>query len=1405
MKVNRFISISSLFIAASVWGHDPGNLTPVEEVNYTCGYAHVLAHQERAIRTTQALHPEWERTLHKQSDTQYEVGDSLLFYTYNYKTNSFDKTMALCRFKGNNTYIFVGKDEWGTEKVTDTHIQAFHQGFDVSTPAGSVNPAVGIRQNVEDTFGKAPNKTGDGYVYILIYDIKETTETPSYTAGYFMPNDQTDGSFSNRKDLLYIDCSPGNPGSSRTLAIIAHEFQHLIHYGADRDEDNGGTWVNEGASEYASVVCGYSLRSPTKYLRNPARSLLTFDYDDETLIDYEKVALWTYYLGDHYGPTLIGEIVRQPENSVAGVRAALLKKGISQSFEEIYANFVLANYLDNNRLHPQGYYGYKKITMPLVTPSAEYSSYPVSTKIKDLASYAGQYFRFSGQDSTARLTVASTAKEQMKTLIINCGSDTTIEQLVFDANGETTKSLRTIGKTVKNIVLAPVNMSGNNSVYYQVSSNLIDVKAPLITSGPIESIPGGSSVTIFWETDEYSSSIVEYGASTYSRQVVDSAMTTEHRVALTGLSANTTYHYRVGSADAKKNGPTYSADFTFTTLTQTGKKIVTLQQSHSYGYLGRSLVTDPNQVIHFIYHEKTTEDRFIYHQQSADQGVTWSAPQPIDYTLISGGMPSIACDSLGRLHVCWHAKSSATANYQIFYSRSDDQGKTFTSPKQVSSLLPNNDQLYSAIAIDRQNNPHIVWNSGLYDDSFIGDVYHAWSQDNGATWVKDAMISQSTLHQCFAATIDFDSQGRCHVAFSDGNWDASTLNPYYVWSDDYTTWEAPIQVGHSGVMYDGIVALLVDAQDRVHITYSDNYVPGDIRIMHGTFLKTETTPFKPIAASTLGINGFVYSPQLSCDGNGFIYMTYCETPRTTAMLKAPVKTVDDLDSFHWARSQVLAGGDIYLSMYRKGDWLPGVNLSNDGYDSKAPEMPRRQKGNTAVQMIWINPVTSTANDVLFLNFNASSTSGAPPQVVGRQPAANATDVPYYSVHAITVSFNQRMAADSLVQDNIQITGSKSGAVAATLFYSTSLKQLQIDLSHDLQPLEEVTVRLSGRIANEDGVGLDGNANGLAEGAPVDDVTWSYTTQGPDVTPPLLNIGLAQNPVLSRYIDVYVFSQEALKATPTVTVGSTAVTMSIVDANTFLYKGDYKLEAGGVLQISATAADLVGNIGAASRSVSAALVKTNLGGSLSSADGLLEIHIPAGAIAEDEFIMIYKTQAADGSTEPALLKSTDLENSYTISPEQGAGQIRFKASSAIGDAPVIQRRTEQGQWMELPTVQEGDWLLADTDRLGVFRLAASNQVPTLFALTQNYPNPFSSGREITAFQFQLPQREKVQVTIYNILGEKIHTLVQGELNAGVHRLNWNGIDATGSPVAAGLYFYRFSAGHRMLTKKMVILR
>ena len=97
---------------------------------------------------------------------------------------------------------------------------------------------------------------------------------------------------------------------------------------------------------------------------------------------------------------------------------------------------------------------------------------------------------------------------------------------------------------------------------------------------------------------------------------------------------------------------------------------------------------------------------------------------------------------------------------------------------------------------------------------------------------------------------------------------------------------------------------------------------------------------------------------------------------------------------------------------------------------------------------------------------------------------------------------------------------------------------------------------------------------------------------------------------------------------------------------------------------------------------------------------------------------------------------------------------------------------------------------------------TGSLPTEFALAQNYPNPFNPDTQIG---FALPVDSDVELSVFNILGQKVTTLAFGKMPAGNHTVAWHGTDADGSQVASGIYFYRISAQNFSETKKMMLLK
>ena len=89
------------------------------------------------------------------------------------------------------------------------------------------------------------------------------------------------------------------------------------------------------------------------------------------------------------------------------------------------------------------------------------------------------------------------------------------------------------------------------------------------------------------------------------------------------------------------------------------------------------------------------------------------------------------------------------------------------------------------------------------------------------------------------------------------------------------------------------------------------------------------------------------------------------------------------------------------------------------------------------------------------------------------------------------------------------------------------------------------------------------------------------------------------------------------------------------------------------------------------------------------------------------------------------------------------------------------------------------------------------IPKSFYVKQNYPNPFNPT---TTLEFGLPVQEQVEVSVYNLAGQKVSTLFDGTMSAGVHRLKWDG-----NGMASGMYFYKIQTPKKTVIKRMLLIK
>ena len=143
----------------------------------------------------------------------------------------------------------------------------------------------------------------------------------------------------------------------------------------------------------------------------------------------------------------------------------------------------------------------------------------------------------------------------------------------------------------------------------------------------------------------------------------------------------------------------------------------------------------------------------------------------------------------------------------------------------------------------------------------------------------------------------------------------------------------------------------------------------------------------------------------------------------------------------------------------------------------------------------------------------------------------------------------------------------------------------------------------------------------------------------------------------------------------------------------------------------------------------------------------------------------------------------------------SGQVRLSGGLPVAGAQVM--------LFDLTDLQRGPVAQATTAEDGQFALVAlgGSGLPQRFALGQNYPNPFNPS---TIIPYQLPTAVQVRLEIFNLLGQRIATLIDEERPAGFHTAQWNATNAAGQAVAAGVYLYRLTAGGSSYTRRMVLV-
>jgi hypothetical protein len=268
------------------------------------------------------------------------------------------------------------------------------------------------------------------------------------------------------------------------LAVLAHEFEHLIHHNYDVNEE---AWVDEGMAELAMWLYG-NPDTIIQFNTNPDRQLTLFS--GGSFADYVKTYLWSLYFFERYGgQPSVTALISKPQNGIAGFEAVLDQFAYSENFVDVFADWVVANYLDDVSI-ADGRYGYVGETLPPFTPFSTFSAYPVGPNSANVNHWAADYARYLNANAPHMTFDGSdNSLYRVRALLLDPSTPTEVVDMTLGAGQTGTLPLPQVGNTHDEVVMVYSGASSTGGLSYQYGAGTGVVGAP-------ERIPSGFSLSV---------------------------------------------------------------------------------------------------------------------------------------------------------------------------------------------------------------------------------------------------------------------------------------------------------------------------------------------------------------------------------------------------------------------------------------------------------------------------------------------------------------------------------------------------------------------------------------------------------------------------------------------------------------------------------------------------------------------------------------------------------------------------------------------------------------------------------------------------------------------------------------------------------------------------------------------
>ncbi len=375
------------------------------------------------------------------------------------KTNNLKVSTAL-KVDSTNAYFYVDEN-WFNSKTEE-------EKKDIISILNSLGSEFtnNIYTKLTMAYGSewTPGIDGDRKITILFYPMKDDAR------GYVRNIDGYEKivvPYSNQREIIYLNADTIN--SSLLKSFLAHEFTHLIEFNQKekRIGEAEETWLNELRAEYAPTLLGYNdIVDENNYLRKRVSTFLSNSFDSLTewkgeISDYGVISIFGHYLVDQYGLDILSDSLKiSSKVGIDSINEALARKGIKDTFKDIFTNWTIASYLNDCTNNQRYCYKNKNLINVHIVPFNNFIPYTVESTLsvsQTLSNWSANWQKFSGANKNLIVNFDGKNQEGVRVMYItrDYSGKYDLKELTLNGQKKGEISVSNLGIDIASLMVIP--------------------------------------------------------------------------------------------------------------------------------------------------------------------------------------------------------------------------------------------------------------------------------------------------------------------------------------------------------------------------------------------------------------------------------------------------------------------------------------------------------------------------------------------------------------------------------------------------------------------------------------------------------------------------------------------------------------------------------------------------------------------------------------------------------------------------------------------------------------------------------------------------------------------------------------------------------------------------------------